>query len=225
MCGRYTQRKKIDELALLFDFDPGELLVEPRYNMAPGQLGLVVVSEEHKRKAQLMKWGLVPNWADDPKMGYRMINARAESIDEKPAYKNLIKKTRCLVLADGFYEWPSKGKSSRPYRFTLENEKPFAMAGLWTVWQKEGLDRLFSYTIITTKANKTVSRYHERMPVILDNLALEVWIDPQVKDQQTLKMVLTGQNPILNVTEASSLVNSAKNEGPELLIPDKDTLF
>ena len=174
MCGRYSQTSDTPTLLAQFDLAPSELMVEPRFNLAPGQMGPVALpADEGLPRLALMRWGLVPSWAKEEKIGYKMINARAETVESKPAFQRRFKTGRCLVLADGFYEWRKDqgGRTKVPFRYTLKGGQPFAMAGLWDSWSGEEGKVLLTYTIITTSANELVGRIHPRMPVILDNRA------------------------------------------------------
>jgi putative SOS response-associated peptidase YedK len=191
----------------------------PRYNIAPSQEVLAVVSDGEKITGKMLKWGLVPYWANDPKIGFKMINTRAETVDEKASFKHAFKKRRCFVLADGFYEWRKEGNKKIPYRFTLKSERPFAFAGLWEKWDKHG-DSMYTCTIITTKANELVKGVHERMPVILPKEWEEFWLDPAIDDTEYLKSLL---RPYLaeemKMYEVSTAVNSAKNDVEECVKP------
>ncbi len=224
MCGRYSLIQDLGELALCFGFEPGGLSLAPRYNQAPGQEGLVVVAEAEGRRGRLMRWGLIPRWADKESVGYKMINARAETVFDKPAYKELIARRRCLVPADGFYEWPRlKGKKTkRPYRFTRADGQPFAMAGLWTIWSRPEGGEVASYTIITTKANALVRPIHDRMPVILEPDNESAWLDDDRKGPARLaRLLIPLSAEAMAVNPVSPLLNSPANDGPEVLEPEK----
>jgi putative SOS response-associated peptidase YedK len=191
----------------------------PRYNIAPSQEVLAVVSDGEKITGKMLKWGLVPYWANDPKIGFKMINTRAETVDEKASFKQAFKKRRCFVLADGFYEWRKEGNKKIPYRFTLKSERPFAFAGLWEKWDKHG-DSMYTCTIITTKANELVKGVHERMPVILPKEWEEFWLDPAIDDTEYLKSLLRPYPAEeMKMYEVSTAVNSAKNDVEECVKP------
>ena len=166
MCGRYTQTLAGPILLSRFRLEETVLDLKPRYNIAPGQEAAVVVREETTTLAA-MRWGLVPSWAKEPAIGNRMINARAETITEKPSFKRLIERRRCLVPADGFYEWRREAKGKVPMRFILKSREPFAFAGLWDRWRNPEGAELRTFTIITTAANELMRPVHDRMPVIL----------------------------------------------------------
>lgn len=218
MCGRFTLTDSIIQLQDYFRFEfNGDF--EPRYNIAPGQYILTVGFNGKKRIGAMLKWGLVPPWAKDEKIGYKMINARAESIDEKPSFKNAFRKKRCLILADGFYEWKKSASGKQPYRFIMKDRKPFAMAGLYETWKK-GDKPLHTCTIITTNANNVVKDVHDRMPVILPDDAYDDWLDQRIDDLELLKSFLApypGER--MEKYAVSSLVNTAKNETPECIAP------
>jgi putative SOS response-associated peptidase YedK len=178
-----------------------------------------VLSNGEKREGFPMRWGLVPFWADDPKIGYKMINARAETVDEKASFKVPFRQQRCLILADGFYEWKKEGKEKQPYRFRLKNEKPFAFAGLWSKWTK-GEEPLYTCTIITTKPNELTRKVHDRMPVILPEDTYNMWLDPNMSDTEFLKsLLLPYPAEEMETYPVSTLVNSPKNDLAEILSP------
>lgn len=218
MCGRFSLTDEIYRLQDQFQFEfNGEY--EPRYNIAPGQLILAVGSNGQRRKGNMLKWGLIPYWAKDEKIGYKMINARAESIDEKPSFKHAFKKRRCLILADGFYEWKKTDSVKQPFRFIMKDQKPFAFAGLWETWKKDGKP-VHSCTIITTTSNEIIKDVHDRMPVILPENLYDLWLDPEYENTQHLKTLLTPYPAEkMDKYPVSTLVNSAKNETPECILP------
>jgi putative SOS response-associated peptidase YedK len=174
-----------------------------------------VVQNDNDRVGKQMRWGLIPFWAKDIKIGYKMINARAETIDEKPAYKHPFQKQRCLILADGFYEWKKQGKEKQPYRFKLKNGEPFAFAGLWDRWET-----LYSCTIITTKPNNLTKEVHDRMPVILPKDTYDLWLNPNMTETDYLKSLLVPYPEEEMVAyPVSTLVNSPKNDIPSVMEP------
>ncbi|MFC3883587.1 SOS response-associated peptidase [Bacillus songklensis] len=218
MCGRFSLIVDLPTLQHTFNFEMNEEL-SPRYNIAPGQNILTVLSRGEKRAGIPMRWGLVPFWADDPKIGYKMINARAETVDEKASFKMPFQRQRCLILADGFYEWKKEGKEKQPYRFHLRNGKPFAFAGLWSKWTKQG-EPLYTCTIITTKPNEVTREVHERMPVILPDDTYNMWLNLEVSDTEFLKsLLLPYPAEEMEVYPVSTLVNSPKNDMAEILSP------
>ena len=217
MCGRYTLIADLGDLAQRFEFDGSDFSYDPGYNIAPTESVLTVRNVE-RREAAIMRWGLIPFWAKDPKIGARMINARAETVAEKPAFRNALKKRRCLVLADGYYEWQKTPVGKRPYRIVLRSGEPFAMAGLWEKWKDHQGNVVPSCTIITTEANDFLAPIHNRMPVILPRDAEGVWLDPDVKDSASLTSILAPYSDgALDAYEISTLVNYARNNGPEVI--------
>jgi putative SOS response-associated peptidase YedK len=179
MCGRFTLTASREALTSLFPlFDVPDL--QPRYNVAPTQAVLAVRQPADRDRPELvwLKWGLVPSWADDLALGHRLINARAETAAAKPAFRSAFRQRRCLVLADGFYEWQNLGKQKQPYYFRLWDGSPFAFAGLWEHWERDG-KALDSCTVLTTGANELVKPLHERMPVILSPRDFALWLDPK----------------------------------------------
>ena len=221
MCGRFVKKSNKEELRKRFRFDdPQGLLLEPRYNIAPSQEHPVLIVNQDRRMLRMMKWGLVPHWSKDSKIGYKMINARSEGIEEKPSFRGPLKKGRCLVIADGFYEWQKPGKKTKiPYYFRLKSNEPFAFAGLWDLWEK-GDEPLWTFTIITTSPNELMEPIHSRMPVILRESDEARWLDPEITDS---KSVLSLLKPYpaqeMECYKVSTIVNSPKNDAPECLIP------
>lgn len=219
MCGRYSQTKDPEELERRFNLEGPRVLFPPRFNVAPSQEAGVIV-HNGSRKLELMRWGLVPFWSKDATIGSRMINARAETITEKPSFKKPLEQRRCLVLADGFYEWLKTDgtKTKIPMRFILKSREPFAFAGLWDCWQKPDGHELRSFTIITTQANDLIRPVHDRMPVILRQEDEEQWLDSSVTDARKLTPLLS-QYPAdaMEAFAVSTLVNSPKNDQPECM--------
>ena len=217
MCGRYSLTADLGELAGRFEFDGDWEAFERRYNIAPTQEVLTVVGGE-TRRAGYMRWGLIPFWAKNASIGSRMINARAETVAEKPAFRNSLRRRRCLVLADGFYEWQRVGKTKRPYRIVMRSGEPFAFAGLWETWRDPEGTVIPSCTIITTTPNDLLKPIHNRMPVILPKDIEEFWLDESVDDPIALGSVLTPYpDDVMEAYEVSPLVNSAANDGLEVV--------
>lgn len=217
MCGRYTQTQAGPILLSRFRLEETALDLKPRYNIAPGQEAPVVIHDSAKTLA-MMRWGLVPSWANDPAIGNRMINARAETITEKPSFKRLIERRRCLVLADGFYEWRKEGKGKRPMRFVLKDREPFAFAGLWDIWRNPDGAELSTFTIITTAVNELMRPVHDRMPAILAREAEDPWLDAA---SGATTAVLSSLKPypseLMEAYDVTTLVNSPKNDRPECI--------
>lgn len=185
--------------------------------MAPSQQILSIVSDGENKRGGFLKWGLVPSWSKDSKIGYKMINARSETVDTRPSYKNLLKRRRCLIVADGFYEWKNEDGKKQPYRIKMKDDHVFAFAGLWDRWEKDD-EIIHSCTIITTEANEIVSDIHDRMPVILPEEKHDIWLNPAIQDSSQLKQLLH-PFPAKNMMayQVSTLVNSPKNDVPEIL--------
>jgi putative SOS response-associated peptidase YedK len=214
MCGRFAFYSPSEATAALFGVsDAGG--VEPRYNIAPTQyIAAVRNRDDDGRELAMLRWGLVPFWAKDPSIGNRMINARAETVAEKPAYRAAYRRRRCLVLADGFYEWHQEGTSKTPYYISLANQEPFAIAGLWEHWQNPDSDDVIdSATLITTAANDFMAALHHRMPVILEPGTADRWL---AGDEGVLAFA-TENVPKLRAWPVSRSVNNARHEGEELI--------
>ncbi|NPV84969.1 MAG: SOS response-associated peptidase [Anaerolineae bacterium] len=219
MCGRYTLARQASELQKTFLLEEFPADWAPRYNIAPGQM-VPVVTNEAPCRAQMFRWGLIPFWAKDMEIGWRLINARSETIGEKPAYRAAFQKRRCLILADGFFEWQhpvdKKGKGV-PYYFRLTNELPFAFAGLWEIWQSSQ-GEIFSCTIITTEANDQVRYVHERMPVILLPESYQLWLDP-LPPAQHMQLLRPLRSDLMMSYPVTQLVNRADQDIPQCIEP------
>lgn len=224
MCGRFTLTASPDRLAETFSNITSTPEISPRYNIAPTQTVAVVANNDQTR-LDFFQWGLIPFWAKDPAIGQRMINARAETLAEKSAFKNAYKRRRCLILADGFYEWRQTGARGQrpaktPYYIRLKSGQPFAFAGLWESWQSPQADTVLSCTIITTTPNDLLAELHNRMPVILPAEAYEQWLDPDEQPPQRLDGLLRPYPADLMVAyPVSTLVNNPKNDSPECILP------
>jgi putative SOS response-associated peptidase YedK len=223
MCGRFTLRTPAHVLAQVFGLD-GVPVFSPRYNIAPTQDVLAVtLNDQQKRGFVLLRWGLIPSWADDPKIGSRMINARAESVRTKPSFRHAFKHNRCLILADGFFEWQKRGATKQPMFIGQRDGCPFAFAGLWERWQK-GPQEINSCTIITTEANDFMRPVHDRMPVILSPADYDQWFTADPSDaEQLLRPNSTDE---LTMIPVGKIVNSPRNDVPECVLPvAPSTLF
>ncbi|MDE2836112.1 MAG: SOS response-associated peptidase [Chloroflexota bacterium] len=219
MCGRYSLIADIGQLALRFEFDAYGLAQPPRYNIAPTQPVLTVRSGG-PRRASYMRWGLIPSGARTAPSGAPIINTRAETVAERPNFRASLLRRRCLIPADGFYEWRRTGAARQPVRVTLASGEPFALAGLWDAWRDPRGEVVESCTIITTDANDLLQPVHDRMPVILPEEFESLWLDEQMQDAAALASML-GPYPSerMETCEISTLVNSAHNDGPELIAP------
>ncbi len=217
MCGRITLTTDKDDLQSRWGFiDPSGVLdlIKPRYNIAPSQNSPTLMVKEDRRVLIMMRWGLVPFWAKEASIGYKMINAKSETLTEKPSFRKPFKEKRCLVLADGFYEWGKTDKKNKvPYRLVLKNRQPFAFAGLWDIWKTPEGDKLLSFTIITTSANELMESIHDRMPVILHEKDEAKWLDPEFKDTEKLSSLLQPYpSELMEAYKVSTIVNSPKND-------------
>lgn len=219
MCGRFTLLNVFDELVARFGLIYGDNLeYQFRYNIAPSQSVLAVINDGENNRAGMLRWGLVPSFAKDKSIGYKMINARAETIDDKPTFKRLLSRRRCLILADSFYEWRKEGGTKMPMRIQLKDQAPFAFAGLWDRWQSRDGEEINSCTIITTEANELMKDIHHRMPVILPKDSEEIWLDRSIEDKHLLKSLLVpydaGQ---MKAHQVSDAVNSARNDSRDCI--------
>lgn len=217
MCGRYTNSTPPDVFAQLFHATLGAIVLPPRYNIAPSDKVLACRVSADTRELVLLQWGLIPAWAKDPKTGYKMINARAETVAEKPAFRTAFKRRRCLIAADGFYEWKPAVPKKQPYYIRLKDGAPFAFAGLWEHWAHDG-QTIESCTLIVTDANELMAPLHERMPVILAPESYDLWLDPTVQDPARLQPLLRPYSAkAMEAYPVSTQVNSPKNDLPELI--------
>ena len=225
MCGRYTLALKEEILLRRFNVMEFGWKHTPRYNVAPSQDNpVVLLNEENKRIMMPMRWGLIPYWAQDESIGNRMINARIETIAQKPSFKTSLRKRRCLVPANGYYEWTKLGKPGKrpPFRIVLKSRELFAFAGLWDVWKNQIGDLIHSYTIITTEADDLVGKIHPRMPVILRPENEDRWIDPTIEDLDGLMKALTPySSDLMEMYEVSPLVGNPNNDFEECIQPVK----
>lgn len=221
MCGRFTLNQTAATLAQAFELEAVPDLTA-QYNVAPTQMVATVVqkSESDKRQFQQLRWGLIPSWAKDPGIGAKLINARAETVAEKPSFRSAFKHRRCLVLADGFYEWHQKQGKKQPFYFRLQNGQPFAFAGLWEKWQSPEGEEINSCTILTTAANEVLQQIHDRMPVILAQEDYNLWLDPQQQKPEVLQPLLRPYPAAaMSSYPVSTLVNKPQHNTPECILP------
>lgn len=219
MCGRYTLKTPVDQLRDHFGLRDVNVDLSPRYNIAPTQ-PVAVVPNRAERSLELFHWGLIPSWAKDPAIGSRMINARAETLAEKPSFREAVKRRRCLVVADGFYEWRRDGSTKTPIYIRLRSQAPFAFAGLWETWRSPERGVISSCTIITTRPNALLAAIHNRMPVILPPEQYGVWLDPTSRSPAELTACLVPfPDEQLEAFAVSRLVNSPANDQPECIVP------
>lgn len=214
MCGRFAFYSPSEAVAALFRVD-GSLEVEPRYNIAPTQfIAAIRRGDKDDRELVMLRWGLVPFWAKDPSIGNKLINARGETVAEKPSFRAAYRKRRCLILADGFYEWRREGGGKVPYYISLASGEPFAFAGLWEHWSSKQTDEtLQTATIVTTEASDFLQQLHHRMPVVLTPGIAARWLDG---DNDVIADI-TAKAPAFRAWPVSRTVNNARNESPELI--------
>ncbi|MED3550671.1 SOS response-associated peptidase [Cytobacillus praedii] len=221
MCGRFTLTATFTEIIQRFEIAAAieEELYNPNYNVAPSQSVLSVINDGSKNRLGFLRWGLIPPWAKDMKIGNKMINARAETIAEKPSFRSAFKKKRCLIIADSFYEWKRHDDQTKtPMRIKLRSGDLFAMAGLWDRWISPNGESIYSCSVITTTPNDLVKGIHDRMPAILKPNDEKIWLDPAISDIKQLNSLLNPFNQDLMETyEVSSLVNSPKNNSIDLI--------
>lgn len=227
MCGRYTLTDPGAELLRHFQLSMLPDDYRPRYNIAPSQPITAIIADEAGRRAGSLRWGLIPGWAKDPAIGYKTINARGETVAERPSFRNALRRRRCLIPADGFYEWQTRNGRKQPVRFVAKDGGLFAFAGLWERWQPppgsvdpDWPDVVYTCTIITTEANDVVRPVHHRMPVIIDPDDYDLWLDREVRDPEAVLPLLGGApGDALRKYEVSTIVNSARNELPDCIEP------
>jgi putative SOS response-associated peptidase YedK len=221
MCGRFVGYRKLEELQEFFPIDRANCDVSANFNVAPSQEILAIFNHQGENWLDRFHWGLVPFWAKDPSIGNRMINARAETVAEKPSFKNAFKKRRCLIIADAFYEWKGPRGQKQPMLITLPDKKPFAFAGLWESWRKiESETPYRSCTIITTEASKSIRDIHHRMPVILKPEAYTNWLNPENQDIADLKIILAKERLTELISyPVSKKVNATGNNDASCIDP------
>jgi putative SOS response-associated peptidase YedK len=221
MCGRFTQTASPEVIAQQFNITNPPLFT-PRYNIAPSQpiAAIRIDPDTTTRRLVMLRWGLIPSWAKDPKIGNQCINAKAETVTEKPSFRSAFKKRRCLVIATGFYEWQVQEHAKQPMWIGRRDKRPFAFAGLWEHWQPAEGDVIESCTIITTEPNELMSPIHNRMPVILVPASYDQWLDPTFQQVEPLKALLRPySSEELTAYPVSTLVNNPRHDAPQCLEP------
>ncbi len=218
MCGRYSLTTPEDHLVEVFDVPPLAFDYQARYNIAPSQDVPVVASDRRGTRLGLLRWGLIPVWADNPSIGSRMINARAETLRNKPAFKRAVISRRCLVPADGFYEWAVEGGGKVPYWIHSQDREPMGFAGVWERWNLPGAEPVFSMAIITVDANDRIRHLHDRMPAIVPAADRKAWLDAETPHQDALRL-LKPYEGVLEAYPVSTLVNSPANDEPGCIEP------
>ncbi len=220
MCGRYVLSSPGSVLREMFGLAE-TVELKPRYNIAPGQM-VPIIREETPGRRELvkMRWGFVPAWAPDPSSGSRLINARAETVASKPSFRDAFRRRRCLVPADGYYEWRREGTRKQPYLFRLQELRPFAIAGLWSRWQPDPeAPTLLTCALVTTAANAVASAVHDRMPLVIEPRDYAAWLDRSTDLSRVLALLSPLPDSELVGFPVSTLVNSPNNDGPELIRP------
>ena len=220
MCGRFTLRSSGESVAEAFDLPQVPDLL-PRFNIAPGQSVAVVreMPQAQDRQLAYLRWGLIPAWADDPSIGDRLANTRSETAATKPSFRKAFRSRRCLVVADGFYEWQKINGHKQPYFVGLQSDRPFGMAGLWERWEKGG-EPVESCTILTTDANELMQPIHERMPVIIPPEQYGLWLDPRCQDSEKLaKLLRPYPSTHMLAYRVSTAVNNPKNDVVKCVAP------
>jgi putative SOS response-associated peptidase YedK len=214
MCGRFTQAADGEIIFKVFAL-PEPPAMPPRYNIAPTQDVAAVRAVDGGRRLAMLHWGLIPSWAKERAMGARMINARAETLAEKPAFRSAFRARRCLIVADGFYEWQKVGGRKQPYFIRFRDGRPFGFAGLWERWHREGEEAVESCTIVTTEANELLAPIHDRMPVIVEPEQFALWLDPSVSDINRVAGLLRPFSAgAMEAYPVSFLVNNPANDAP-----------
>jgi len=233
VCGRYVQVSSPTLLAERFAVDEVTTEAhEPDYNVTPRASVYGITGREHGRVLESFRWGLVPSWAKDPSIGDKQINARAETLADKPAYRRAFERRRCILPADGFYEWRARSgrQPKEPVFVRARDGEPLAFAGLWEVWRDRAVpdaEWLRTCVIVTTRANDVLAPIHDRMPVVLPEAAWATWLDPDMSDPTVLQPLLVpAPSELFEVYAVSTLVNKPEHNGPELVVPaEPDTLF
>jgi putative SOS response-associated peptidase YedK len=223
MCGRFAQKSPARKISKQFKVGEVPPLVE-HYNVAPAQNVLAVREASGGREATFLKWGLVPRWAKDSAIGNKLINARAETVAEKPSFRDAFARRRCLVPLDGFFEWSRRGDRKRPFYFHMRDGEPFAVAGLWEAWKGEDEEPLETCTLLTTEANELLAGYHDRMPVILRPESYDLWLDAGVRSSgQLLPLLHPYSSEEMSAYAVSLVVNSPSNDSPRCVEPARET--
>lgn len=224
MCGRFALFTPTEQIAETFDVNPASAAevppAPPRYNIAPTQpVAAIRLYQSGERELTFFQWGLVPSWAKDPKMGSRLINARAETVAEKPSFRAAFKRRRCLIPADGFYEWQKQNGRKQPIFIYPADDGLFALAGLWEMWQSDDGSMLQTCTILTTKPNEVIAPIHNRMPVVLQAADYDDWLHPDPQPEQALHLLRPFPAEKMATRPVSTFVNNPRNDSPDCIAP------
>ena len=221
MCGRFSQQRPASELAEIFAAEPLAEELGPRWNVAPTDEAYVVVQREDRRAVVAYRWGLIPHWADSAKVASRMFNARSESLGRSPSFADALRRKRCLVPVDGFYEWQRIGSRRQPFTIGRADARPLVLAGLWAGWRDPARDLVVrTFTIVTTRPNEQMAGLHDRMPVVLPESAWDLWLDPELVDPGELQGLFEPTDEVpLRIEPVADLVNNVRNDGPDLIRP------
>jgi putative SOS response-associated peptidase YedK len=221
MCGRFSQQRPASELAEIFAAEPLAEELGPRWNVAPTDEAHVVVQRADRRAVVAYRWGLIPHWADSAKVASRMFNARSESLSRSPAFADALRRKRCIVPVDGFYEWQRIGSRRQPFTIGRADARPLVLAGLWAGWRDPARDLVVrTFTIVTTRPNEQMAGLHDRMPVVLPESAWDLWLDPELADPGELQGLFEPTDEVaLRIEPVADLVNNVRNDGPDLIRP------
>jgi putative SOS response-associated peptidase YedK len=219
MPGRFVRKSTIEVIAQEFEVKKVSSDLNPSYNIAPGDNIAAIINDGTNRLIQF-RWGLIPSWAKDSSLGNKMINAHAETLNEKLSFRTAFKKRRCLIVADGFYEWRKEGKAKTPLYFHLKSKRPFGLAGLYDIWTSPEGKQISTCTIITTEPNELMKPIHNRMAVIISKAQEALWLDPVIQDERLLLSVLKPYDSReMEAYDVSQIVNSPRNNSPECIKP------
>ena len=219
MCGRYASSRPVDDLLVHFDVDePPEEVLPPSWNVAPTDPVYAVLERGGRRQLRVVRWGLVPSWAKDAKAGARLINARRETLTEKPAFRSAYQRRRCLVPADGYFEWQRQGTGKQPWFLSSREADPLAMAGLYEVWRTPEDGRLWTCTVVTTEAADELGEIHDRTPLLVARADWARWLDPELTDAGQ-DLLTPGTPGVLDAWPVGAAVGNVRNNGPELVEP------
>lgn len=225
MCGRFTVSASPELLAEVFSLDEIPVDFKPRFNMAPGQ-NIPLVRAQTPRQLEFFRWGLIPSWAKDANIGNRMINARSETVAEKPSFRAAFKKRRCLIVADGFYEWKRTASGKVPHYLRLKNHRPFAFAGLWECWKAADQSPVYSCTILTVAPNPLVAEIHDRMPVILEGAQRDTWLASDADSKRLAAILRPLPAEEMEAYPVSQRVNATRVDDPRCIerVASQETL-